>query len=281
MYLEPASDDNPCLRVGIFDDAVPAGVAFATVHRSIEGAPETDVRDAIKVAVSGAFSRFDYEAPMDVDLTYRLQWFDAAGDEAGYSNAVTTRVVGPWFADGRARVLLHNPLDPRTAVWVGLDESSVPSVSRPVPGEVRWGHGQRLGMVSASRRRGLVGVTLGLVTETVEDADRFDALFGTAGTSRLPVLCIRIPASLARTRLPSVWFAAVLEPVAEPHWATDTVIWRMTADQVESPVPTLVIPSLTLADIAAYYPTLQAVADDNATLLQLSRRFELAGSGGA
>ena len=282
VYLEPASDDDPCLRVGIFDDAVPAGVAFATVRRSVGGASETDVRDAIKIPVSGALSRFDYEAPMDADLTYRAQWFDEGGVDAGFSEPATTRVVGPWFADGRPRVLLHNPLDPRTAVWVHPGAGWASALSRPTPGEVRWSHGARLGMVQSGRRRGLTEVQLDVVTDTREDAERVDALFGTETSPRLPVLCVRIPESLRLTRLPPVWFAAVLERTAlRDPVGTDEVVWRMSADQVEAPVPTLVIPSLSRADIAAYYASRQAVADANPTRLSVSRRFDLAGSGGA
>ncbi|QUW18898.1 hypothetical protein [Agrococcus sp. Marseille-Q4369] len=282
LVLEPASDDAPCPRVGIFDDAVPSAAAFATVHRTVEGR-QAQVRDAIRVSVSGALSRVDYEAPMDVDITYRVQWFDSAGDDLGFSEPATTRIISPRFLDGRPRLLLHNPLDPRTAVWVHPGRGFAQSISRPVPGRVVWGQGRRLGIAQSERRRGLIGVSLDVVTDTAQEAARFDALFGDSTTSRMPILCVRIPAALRFTLLDPVWFAAVYEPVAIPDTAmwTEEVAWRMRADEVDSPVPSLVRPLLTLGDIAAYYPTLGALAADNPTLLALSRRYEIAGSGGS
>jgi hypothetical protein len=226
-------------------------------------------------------SVFDYEAPLDVDLSYRVQFFDAAGAELGWSDSATTRVVSPHWSDGAARVLIHNPLDPRSALWVHMVEGSVPTVRRPTPGETRWGHGSRLGMVQSSARRGVVGAELILSTDTWEAGNRFDELFGTPDTPRLPILCVRIPDVMRRTRLPVMWFAACLEPVAETHPDTDVVLWRLVADQVDRPVPTLVIPVLRRIDIAAYYPSRQAVLDANPTRLSVARRFEIAGSGGS
>ena len=282
LRLEPASDDAPCPRVGIFDDAVPVAAAFATVHRTVEGRG-TQVRDAIRIPVSGALSRIDYEAPMDVDLTYQVQWFDAAGDELGFSEPASTRVISPRFLDGRPRLLLHNPLDPRTAVWVHPAAGFAAAVARPIPGQVSWGMGRRLGMAQVQRRQGIRSLAMDVVTDTAEEAARFDALFGDEVTARMPVLCVRIPGELRFLRLPPVWFAAVYEPVALPDAAmgTDEVVWQMVADEVDAPAPSLVRPLLTLGDVAAYYPTLGAIAADNPTLLALSRRYEIAGSGGS
>lgn len=280
--LSPASDDAPCARVGVLLESLPAGAVAATVWRSHEGR-ESRVSGAIGIVVSGVVSAVDYEAPLDVDLAYRVQFFGASGVELGWSDSATTRVVSPHWDDGLPRILIHNPLDPRSAVWVSPGAGFAAVVSRPTPGETRWSHGSRLGIVQSSTRHGLTGVPLDVVTDTFEAGQRFDDLFGTPDTPRLPVLCIRIPGSLRFTRLPVMWFAAVLEPTSYPDMGmgTDTVVWRLVGDQVDRPVPTLVIPVLRRVDVAAYYPSRQAVMDANPTRLSVARRFEIAGSGGS
>lgn len=280
--LSPASDDAPCARVDVLLESLPVGTVKVTVWRTYE-AREAKVSGAIGIVVSGVVSVIDYEVPLDVDLSYRVQFFGASGGELGWSDSATTRVVSPHWGDGLERILIHNPLDPRSAVWVTPGAGFAAVVSRPTPGETRWGHGSRLGMVQSSTRRGITGVPLDVVTDTFEAGNRFDELFGTPDTPRLPILCVRIPGSLRFTRLPVMWFAAVLEQPSYPdmEMGTETVVWRLVADQVDRPVPTLVIPVLRRIDVAAYYPSRQAVLDANPTRLSVARRFEIAGSGGS
>lgn len=275
-----STDDNPCPRVEVRSDALPAGAVSVNVWRSLPAGRESLVRGAIGKAVSGVLSVVDFEAPLDVDVTYRVQSFDGAGVELAWSDATTTRLISPVWGDGQARMLVHNPLDPRSAMWVRLAEGSASSISRPIVGEVTYGYGSRLGSLRTSGRRGLSGVPLVVATDTEDEASRFDALFGTPDLPRLPILCVRIPDAMRRTRLPVVWFAAVLDPLSEPHPDTDVVVWRMVADQVESPVPALVMPLLRRVDVDAYYATRAAVAVDNATRAAVDRRYDIAGSGG-
>lgn len=283
--LTPMSDDVPCPRVAVLVEALPAAAATATLWRTVGpvegGGRREEVRGALRVPVSGVLSVIDFEAPLDVEVTYQAALFDAAGAVIEWTDQASTILISPRWEDGHSRILVHNPLDPRTAMWVQLGKAAASSVLKPTPGVVGWAEGRRLGLVQGGRRRGMVGVPLDVVTDTWEDGQRFDALFGTVDVQRLPILCIRIPRELQRTRLPAVWFAAVLEPSAEhAHWS-DRIVWRMVADEVAPPVPTLVVPLLSRADIAAYYASRQAVRAGNASRLALSRRFEIAGSGGA
>ena len=279
--LSPASDDAPCARVDVLIEGLAPEVTEATLWKTVAGR-RSAVRGALNTAVSGVLSTIDFEAPLDVEATYQAQLY-ASGVEAGWSDAVSTRVVSPYWPDGFPRILIHNPLDPATAVWVHPGRAAFSSLPRPTPGEVRWSEGARLGMVQSGRRRGLTGVPFDVVTETREDADRFDALFGTVDTPRLPILCVRVPEELQFLRMPPVWFAGVLdvEPMPDTTIGSGQVVWRMVADEVAAPVPSLVTPLLTRADIAAYYPSRQAVADANPSRLAVSRRYEIAGSGGA
>ncbi|ERG63544.1 hypothetical protein L332_03640 [Agrococcus pavilionensis RW1] len=280
--LTPMSDDVPCPRVVVLVSSLPSSAVTATLFRWIgtdEGsARREEVRGAFRVSVAGVLSVVDFEVPLDVDVAYQAALYNAAGNIVEWTDAASTMVVSPRWNDGRRRVLVQNPLDPRTAMWVQFGGDAASSVVKPTPGQVVWPEGRRLGLVQGGRRRGMVGVPLDFVTETYEDRERFDALFGTAETPRMPILCIRIPRELYRTGLPPVWFAAVLEPTAvHRHWS-DEVLWRIVADEVAPPVPTLVTPALRRADIAAYYGSRQAVRAGNSSRLALSRRFEIAGS---
>lgn len=275
--------DGPCPRVEVAFPSLPSGVASVTM-RAAFGRTWKSVRGGIKIAASGATSRVDFEVPLDTAVTYQAEAFNAAGTSLGFTGTSETFVNAAASDDPFHYLWVHNPLDPSTAVRVALGSDALSRVTRQSDGEILMGEGRRLGMLSARRRGGLVGLPLDVVTTTADDADRFDALFdsGSELMQRMPVLCVRPDASMQFARLPKVFFAAVLSQSYEPdtRMGSEKITWRLTADEVSSPVPALVMPLLRRIDVAAYYATRRAVAEGNDSRFALSRNYEIAGSGG-
>jgi hypothetical protein len=277
-YLAPESNAP---RVEIVFDALPANVATVTLT-AVSGGRSRDVRGAISKSVAGSLVHTDFEAPPGAAITYRAALFDGSGGPVGFTLEGVVTVPDTAPDDGFFYAWLHNPLDPAGATRVAVQRDALGSIRRTHPGRVDWAQGRALGLASASRRHGLSSVPLHLVTETREQAERLDAMFGSDLVDRYPVLCVRLCRGLGHVRLPDVWFAGILATEYEPDvsMGTDQTVWRFTADQVVAPVPALVIPLLRRRDLDAFYASRQAMDADNASRFSLSRRYDLAGAGG-
>lgn len=269
-------------RVEVVFDVLPPAAAMATIRATIAGRT-SEVRGAIRTSVSGALNRTDFEAPDGVPVTYRAELFNAAGVSIGFTSDATITVPASDFDGAFHYVWLHSPTDPSTAVRVAWGRDALSRISTQSPGSVEWAQGRRLGLALSSRRTGMIAVPMDVVTDTLEDAAKVDALFGGPQRARQPVVCVRMSPSLAITRLPAVWFAGILEQSYEPDMTmgSERTVWRLRGDEVAPPVPAIVIPLLRRKDIAAFYATRQAVRNDNQSRFALSRRYELAGLGGA
>jgi hypothetical protein len=266
-------DAAPCPRVLIAYTSFEPGTAFVTVYR-IAGGRTFRVRGAVMAAVAGGLSRFDYEAPFGLELFYRAEMFDASGVSLGFTAASSVRldVLETW---------VHNPLDPAGATTVAFRDNALRELTRPSEGQVYYPQGRRVGVVVSGQRRGLSGVVLDLIVDSVAQANKFQAIAGGGYDSMLPpVGCFRVGAA-DRVRVPKPLFASLLE-VSEQDMnyvlGGTQITFAVTGDEVVPPAEALVIPLLTRGDVDAFYNSRAAVKADNLTRGDVSRRYELAGS---
>lgn len=264
--------DAPTPRVEIFISGLGSSTASVTVYRLAKGR-EFTVRGAVNAPVAGSLSRIDFEVPFNTEVTYRAERFNAAGLSLGFTTPATITVPSPdtW---------LHNPLDPHGAVRVTLIDTAARALSRPVPGEVSYPAGRRVGVVLSEPRQGLRGAVFDVYTDTVEDADRVQAMLGDYSRDQVPVICVRLGSGApSHSRVTSPLFLGVLDITEEPLYSDvfDGAVQRITGDEVSPPAPGLFIPLLTAADINAYYTTADEANNDNLTAMDLNRRYDLAG----
>lgn len=269
--LDPAftlyMDGNP--SVEIFFTNYVSGTARVRLYRYSEGRTWL-VRGGVDIAPSVAVR--DYEVPSGITSTYRAEMFDAAGNSLGFNTpaSVTMPAFGP---------VVHQPLDPSLYARVTVLLETAQTLSRPMPGELTYTEGATVGRRIGQRRRGLSGVNLEFMTETIADADMVQAMLGTYETEQVAMLCVRTPPPI---RIPRTLFAAAdtLEEIeTDVHMGGTAVRYRMQADEVEPPFPGLVKPLLTYDDIdtAGDYDVQDARW---ATYSDRDRAYELAGQAG-
>lgn len=265
------SDAAPCPRAEVLVTGLEPNVASVTVYRLAAGR-EFTVRGAVSAPTAGALTRIDFEIPFGLDVTYRAEFFDSSGVSLGYvsSNPVRLDVAETW---------LHNPLNPQGATPVHVEFETAAVLSRPVPGVVSRPIGRRLGVVLASPRSGVVGMTFNVHATSLETADRVQAMIGGYGRDLPPVLCVRIAAGMPM-RVPRPLFLGVLDIQEEDltiKYGGEDTVHRMQGDEVAPPVSGLFVPLLTRADLNRYYATRAALNDDNLTRLAVNRRYDVAG----
>jgi hypothetical protein len=294
--LTAYTDASPCPRVEVFFSSFAPGTATVTVYRSAAGR-QYEVRGAVRAATAGALTRIDFEAPFNTAVTYRAEMFDSAGLSLGFTDPGTLGDVidGDDFEDEFTDIFpggvigtglmssgtwLHNPLNPQGAVEVELAASTGAELSRPVPGQVSYPRGRRVGVILAEPRRGLSGLRMDVRCMTLENADRVQALLGGYDDSAVPVLCIRVGARDNGLRIPRPMFMGtldILERGMDVRWGGTNTLQEMVGSEAEPPVPGLLIPLLKNADLKAYYATNAALIADNLTNADVSRRYDLAG----
>ena len=260
-------------RVEVLLTGLGPEVAFVTVTRTAGGL-SLEVRGAVRARVTGALTKVDFDVPPNVDASYRAELFDGSGLPLGFTTATSVNVpsVKSW---------MHNPLNPQGAVAVSLVSTAAQSLSRPYSGQVVRAKGRRVGqLITSGRRSGLQGVVLDVRCETLEDADKVQALLG---EDSVPVICFRKGTEDEKVRVPTPLFVGVLDIPEEPfnlHSGGTMTTQRIQGDEADPPVPGLFVPLLTRADLNAFYATRAALNADNATRLAVNRRYDLAGSAG-
>lgn len=255
-------------RVELVFTNVPVTATTATIYRT-SGKQRMLVRGAVRTGIGGSFSRVDYEVPFDVASSYVATFYNPAGGEIGTSGAVVITVP----SEHPSFVRIHNPLDPRTSVLVQLEEEALRKTGRSFGGTVHQPLGRQGGIVASTGRRGYEGLNLPVITMSVEESERFDALF----ENQLPILCFRLPGSHRNFRMPPVLFASTLDPESEQWIDVQQAVWHLKGDQVTPPAPGIILSLLRRKDVAAYYATRREKKAANASRLQVSRRYELAG----
>jgi len=265
---------NPCPRAEVLFESFAAGTVKVTVYRAT-GLRRYQVRGAVNAAVAGALTRIDFEIPFGVPVSYWAEQFDAGGLPLGETDK-TTATLNCW------ETWVHNPLDPHGATTVQFRTRAAQSIVRPVEGGVVHPQGRRVGVLVSGQRRGVENVDLTVVTDTIEQVDKLQAMFGDYETSIPPILCIRVGGG-DQIRLPRPFFAAVLSASEEQVNYTigmgEQITTAMAGSEVSPPVPGLFIPLLTRADLNAYYLTRAALSADNPTRLSVNRRYDLTGAG--
>jgi len=264
---------NPCPRAEVLFESFAAGTVKVTVYRST-GLRKYQVRGAVNAAVAGALTRIDFEIPFGVPVSYWAEQFDAGGLSLGETDKtkVTLNCWETW---------VHNPLDPHGATTVQFRTRAAQSIVRPVEGDVVYPQGRRVGVLVSGQRRGVENVDLTVVTDTIEQVDKLQAMFGDYETSVPPILCIRVGGG-DQIRLPRPFFAAVLSASEEQVNYTigmgEQITTAMSGTEVSPPAPGIFIPLLTNADINSFYLTNAAINSANATNLDVNRQYSLIGA---
>lgn len=262
-------------RVEVAFGSLPAGTEYLTVVRTCKG-EASPVRGALRIRVAGVSKPTDYEVPFDVESTYHGVAYSASGVKIAETGKSSITVASEHADFAR----IHNPLDPSTSVLVRFESSAVSKRSRHFGGEVLYPIGRGVGVAVTTGRSGYKGLALDLIAETIEQSQRIDALFGDQRRKRLPILCVRVPQSHYRMRLPPVLFVAVLNPDEEPFATDDASIWRVTGEEVSPPAPALVVPLLSRDDLDVEYATRNAMDAAHLTRYDMSTRYDLAGGAG-
>lgn len=269
-YLPVADGTVPHTVIEV-DDLDP-DVAEITVWRD-DGTRWSEVRGALRVPVAGAWSGVDWECGFNRATSYRVEQFDSGGLSLGFlpATSVTLSVESSW---------VHNVLAPKAGVPVMLTDAALRSVDRPYDAEVVFARGASYGTAVGSTRRGLVGVNLTMVTDTLDQADRVQALLGSPGNELPPVLCFRKGSNESVARIPHTVFVhtpSISEVEFNVRLGGEVVTHEMVATEVRPPARHLSTPLLTLTDLDAFYATLGDIDADNLTLGDIDRRWDLAG----
>lgn len=274
MPITLLSDVTEAPFVEVFiDDLVPEA-ATVTVYRLAAGR-EFQMRGAVRAATAGTFTRIDFEVPFNTPVTYRAELFDADGISLGFTDSavITLNVVDTW---------MHNPLNPQGSVKVSLLDTAVRSLSRPVPGDVLYPRGRRVGVVLSEPRRGLKGAVFDVWCSSFEDADKVQALIGTQKGSSVPVICVR-SGSRNPMRVAMPLFLGVLdipEEGVDVGWGGTNTVHRIEGDEVDPPIPGLFVPLLRRMDLNAAFMTRSALNGAALTRGDINRLYEYAGYAG-
>lgn len=266
-YLPVEPDAVPHTVIEI-DDLDP-GVDSITVWRD-DGHDWSKVRGAVNATVVGAWSGVDWECGFNRATAYRVEMFDTDGASLGFLPQTTVEL-------GSEFTWVHNHLDPRAAVRVRATNKAMSELDRPHDAELVYPRGRPYGVVVGSGRRGLVGMNFELATDTSEDADRVQALIGSASAPLPPVLCIRKGMNELSARIPHTLtlFVPTITEARVGHRGIN--LQQMVGSQASPPSPAIGIPLLTRADLSAAYATRAARSADNLTRAAASRRWDLAG----
>lgn len=273
VTLDPQPAGTPAPFVDILAESFGVGVATVTVWRGAEGR-QFRVRGLVNVSASGTVSTRDFEAPFDVELSYRVQHFDALGNFMFWSTPVTTTLVGEsryaWF---------HNPLDPSTSLRLLMLNGVAGSLVRPLDAEVLRIQGRSVGVTMFGARKGVQGVVLDCMTETLGDAHLFDSMFGGYDdTETVPILCIRATLEM---RLPPTLFALVGAPQQLPFDATqggETTRWGLQGDEVAPPAEAIITSLLGYDDFTAFYADYAAFTAAYTDYREAQRDYSIAGT---
>jgi hypothetical protein len=258
------TDMDPCprARVDIDPADLDVGADAVTVWQlssSALGSAEVRVRSAIEVASAGGVVVTDYEIPLGVPVTYRVEQF-TAGVSIGFSDVELTGQAD--IADGHA--VLTDPLDPARSVLVDahIDFGGVLQRTRPT-------RVYRAGDFSAalSGLRGLLEVVpLRCNTRTVADYVLLDQVL--ASTQFL----VRLMPSGGL--LPSAFNVVVPSPAAVPvdvQYGGSWVQWELTGQEVSRSEIDVLVPVVNYQLFADAFATYGDAASAYSTYLDALR----------
>jgi hypothetical protein len=272
--LVPVLDRAPVERVEVtFVDVLPAA-QYVNVYRIADGRT-MQVRGGLRRLAVGGFGMVDYEAPFGVPITYRAEMFTDASMTVslGFTEPGETQLDA-------TEPCLHQPLNPTAAVWPLVLLETATDLVRRSPGEMVYAEGAEVGTWFGGQRRGLEDVQFDMLTDTISDADRFQAMLGRYGESNVAVLCVRTPPPM---RIPRTLFATVdelHEVGVDTHLGGEAVRFQFSSAETLPPAPGLVPALLRRDDIDAAYPTRNERAAAYLNRRDRDRDFSLAGLAG-
>jgi hypothetical protein len=267
--LTPAPTGTPVPSVQIIITDVLPGTVAVDVYRIADGRT-TLVRGGIRKSAIGGTTLVDWEAPFGVPIQYRAEQFDDADTSLGFTDtsSTTLEVTDTW---------IHQPLNPSVAVSPLRLSKTASDVARSTPGDVVYVQGAELATRIGGQRRGVAAVPFELLTRSLADADRVQAVFGQYGSRGAGVVCIRTPPPM---RLPRTFYASVDEVHEVPvniQIGREDITFTFEATEARPPAPGLVTAVLRRMDIDAAYPTRAARAAAYATRLDRDSDYSLAG----
>lgn len=229
--VTPFSGMDPSPRVDVFVDGadLTGSTASVTVWQ-ISSAGEFPVRNAERRPSSGGFFVTDYEVPLGVPVSYRVQEFDAGGAEIQFALNLDTQVD---VADGYA--VIQDPLVPNNAVLVEahVDFGGV-LVKRRAARTYRAGNDT----VALLGQQGLLeDVPLRCQTRSIADADVLEAIL-----DETQFLVRLMPSG---GRLPSVLHVVVPDVVQVPvdvQYGGSWIQWDLQGSQVARTELDIIVP---------------------------------------
>ncbi|MDN4616403.1 hypothetical protein P5G50_18300 [Leifsonia sp. F6_8S_P_1B] len=268
--LTPHLEANPWVEV-YFPQLNPATDAV-TIYRYSEGRTWR-VRGGVEIA-PGVPAQ-DFEAPFNIESTYRAEMFDAAGLSLGFTDPVSITLTVP-----EGTTVVHQPLEPSLWTTVTIENGSGESIVRPTPENKYVAEGAVLPRRIGQRRRGVAGLALKLFTTEPEQADAVQAMLGDYEVEQVAILCMRTTDPI---RIPATFFFGTesLEEVGrDVQMGGTAVTFQGTVDEVEPPYPGLVVPLLSYDDIDASFATYDDADAAFATYTDRDRAYDLAGAAG-
>jgi hypothetical protein len=229
--VTPFTDMDPSPRVDIdIDDAdLDGSTVTITVHQ-ISVAGDIEVRNMVGVASAGGFVETDYEPPLGVPITYRVQQYDSGGVELGYVLELTTQVD---IADGMA--VLSDPLVPGNAVMVEAHTDFGAELRRTRPTRVYRAGYRSVALMGLQSL--LEDIPLRCQTQTLDDADMLEDVLA-AGQ-----FLVRLMPSGGR--LPLILHVVVPNPVQVPvdvQYGGEWIKWELSGVEVSRPTIDIIVP---------------------------------------
>ena len=160
VTVSSTMDPQPRARV-LFDEGEFDAAAVTATVLQISGDGERDVRDGLRLSVSGGILVTDYEIPPGLDVTYRARQYDINGAEIGLTDSATVRVDIPvgW-------AVFSDPLAPKSAVLVECLQGFGQELSRSRDVSLYQAGPNTIALMGSLS--GLQSVRLRMVTQSVE-----------------------------------------------------------------------------------------------------------------
>lgn len=263
----------PRVEIVVTTPSLIATTATITLRAKADGRT-FEVRDGIRVPAATTVVRFDYEPAFNVPSVYEALCYNAAGVYLGAVRLGTVTVACDL-------TVLQQPLDPRRNAIVGVLAESARAIERPASGELVWPDGAEFPvMVGQGPRRGIVGMTYSVYTDTLAMANRLQATLGGYDDRQLQMWLIRSP---NRIRLPRKLFCGVANFVeADVNLRIGKEGIRFTASLTEMapPAPGRSPSVLRYSDVGAVFSTYSALGATYTLYSDIARDQSLVGAAG-
>lgn len=262
--VQSFSDMAPSPRAVI--DLDPAdldpGTEYVTVHQLSKWGRQ-EVRGTTRQRLLGGLIATDYEIPLAVPVTYRVEQFDADLEPLGFVLSLGARVDLP--DTGRqafGKVVVQDPIAPASAIMLDARPGSFAQLQKQFDLVVYNAGTSTVGL--GGLRSLLRDVPFIFITDTVEQREKLDAILAAN-----PILIRADP----RTRLPGCFYAAAASITQAPHdpnlWS-DTDDWSLTASEVTRPALAVVVALLNYELFQEYVQATTAGTYDDAKAIWLT-----------